>query len=162
KLSNGDTVRQWREEKPHCNLQPKKRESLESPALSETQGASQPPTDWKALAHSYAKNLTPTLRTELANRLGIPENAILPLTGYLAHAENTSQGVKEIGSWTFPEYDGHGRIIGITRRWRSGDKKMISGGHRGLSLPADSARFDSSYPLFVVEGASDVMALNAL
>jgi hypothetical protein len=58
--------------------------------------------------------------------------------------------------WTFPEYNGEQQICGIVRRFKTGDKRSMKGGHRGLTLPSDWNESDG--PLYICEGQSDVAA----
>ncbi|HEV3435760.1 MAG TPA: AAA family ATPase, partial [Gemmata sp.] len=60
-------------------------------------------------------------------------------------------------AWTFPERDGQGQIIGITRRFASGEKRAMKDGYRGLTIPRVWREKDG--PLLLVEGASDTLAL---
>lgn len=60
------------------------------------------------------------------------------------------------GCWTFPEYNGLQQICGIVRRFPSGDKRSMRGGHRGLTLPRDWQ--EGGGPLHICEGQSDVAA----
>ena len=61
-------------------------------------------------------------------------------------------------SWTFPERDAAGQIIGISRRLDHGGKFMVPGRKRGLTMPwpmdADESTSDGKY-ILIVEGASD-------
>jgi hypothetical protein len=111
--------------------------------------------DMDALARRHAHGLTPERAAELAEALGLRADVLarLPLLGY-SHTD-------PLGScWTFPEHDGAGRVIGLTRRYRDGAKVAITGGHRGLIVPE---RWDQGEgPVFLVEGPSDTMALLAL
>ncbi len=111
--------------------------------------SSKPAKDWPAEAAKFAANLTDAARGELARELGLPLAALeaFPLLGW--HTEEEC--------WTFPEHDAGGRIIGITRRGRDGAKRMMPGGHRGLYIPAGWQ--DRPGPVFVPEGASDVLSL---
>ena len=50
--------------------------------------------------------------------------------------QNIGVGASDAG-WTFPEFDGLGRIVGITvRHDNQGDKRAVRGSTRGLTLPA--------------------------
>jgi hypothetical protein len=102
----------------------------------------------------FAAALTPHLRRELAELLGLPEAALLtlPQLGYSAADGG--------GCWTFPETDGAGRLVGITRRYRDGTKKALSGSRRGLTVPVGWERREG--PIFLPEGPSDTLALTAL
>lgn len=103
--------------------------------------------DWQAEARRLANALTGELKAELARHLGLPDQALdaLPLIGWSGSA------------WTFPECDASGRIIGISTRDRASSKKMIKGGHRGLTIPVGWR--EKPGPVHSVEGVSDVLAL---
>lgn len=58
--------------------------------------------------------------------------------------------------WTFPEYNGEQQICGIVRRFKTGAKRSMNGGHRGLTLPQDWQI--GCKPLYICEGQSDVAA----
>ena len=60
-------------------------------------------------------------------------------------------------TYSIPECDADGNIIGISRRWPDGRKRFHSGGNRGLTYAADWYEDDGS--IYVVEGASDVAAM---
>lgn len=59
-------------------------------------------------------------------------------------------------AWTFPEYNGHGEICGIVRRYADGEKKAMPGAKRGLYLPPGWK--NQSGPLYICEGQSDTAA----
>lgn len=107
-----------------------------------------PAANWGAEAERYARDLSPERRTKLAQCLGLPTASLdaLPLIGWYGSA------------WTFPEYDGAGLVVGLATRDTDGGKKMLRGGHRGLTI-SDGWR-DRPGALFVPEGASDVLALS--
>jgi replicative DNA helicase len=109
-----------------------------------------PKVDWQALAEQYAAALTPARNRDLAAALGLPVEAIdaVDLVGWKADEE----------CWTFPEWNGAGAIVGISRRYSSGEKKAMQGGGRGLTIPRGWR--DKDGPLFLVEGPSDVLALS--
>lgn len=120
---------------------------------SATPRPSRPPLDWSTRADLFQRNLTVELRQELAQVLGVAEACILGLhVGYMID----DQG----GAWTFPEQDGQGNFVGISRRWRDGRKRALPGGRRGLTIP-DGWR-DRPGPILLPEGASDVLALWSL
>jgi hypothetical protein len=107
--------------------------------------------DFTAQAKTYADALTPGLRAELANHLGLPECVLAKLQIGWNESEEC---------WTFPEHDGQARIIGINRRWRDCKKKAMNGGNRGLTLPVGWDAGDG--PIFSPEGASNTLAFAAL
>lgn len=110
-----------------------------------------PPTDWSAAAKGFSANLDGGRRGELAVRLGLPAGVLdaLPLIGWNAVED----------CWTFPETDGSGKVVGLNRRFPDGAKKVAAGGSRGLYVPAGWR--DRPGPVFLVEGASDTLALTA-
>ena len=126
--------------------------------------ANNKPIDWDIKAKSYAKNLTPPLRAELAAALGLPESVFESLRlgfnprGYRKD-EDHPEGCLE-ACWTFAETDSRGTTIGIGQRFRDGRKTSMSGGNRGLSIP-DGWR-ERPGPVLVVEGPSDTLALTSM
>jgi hypothetical protein len=104
--------------------------------------------DWPSVSRRYEQQITDDLRRELAATLGLPAYAIC----YLPVGYAISQDC-----WTFPECDGAGKVIGINRRFRNGDKRFLPGGNRGLTIADDWYKLDG--PLFLPEGASDTLAL---
>ena len=63
----------------------------------------------------------------------------------------------EDGSSTWPMSDASGRIIGITRRFWDGAKRIMPGHKAGLYLP-DDLSVEPDTPLIVCEGATDTVA----
>ncbi len=112
------------------------------------------PPDFEALAQRCAADLTQADREDLAEALRLPVEALgaLPLLG--RHVD----GLNEF-SWTFPECDGRGRIIGIGRRFRNGDKKSVYQSKRGLTIP--DGWQDRPGPVLMPEGPSDTIAATA-
>ena len=114
-----------------------------------------PTKDWAKEAERFAdsfRTASERLRSELPRSLRLPAEAFasMPMIGM--------KGTRSEGStFTFPECDGTGQIIGINRRFPNGDKQFIKGGKRGLTLP-DGWR-DRDGPIFIVEGASDTIAM---
>jgi hypothetical protein len=119
----------------------------------QTNGTGSKPVDWQARAEGYVKNLGAGRREALAKALGLPVTCLkaLPLIGYVGDNDN--------GTWTFPEVDAKGNVIGISRRFPDGQKRTMSGSKRGLTLPAGWR--DLPGPLVIVEGPSDVLAMCA-
>jgi hypothetical protein len=106
--------------------------------------------DWPARARNYERALTPQLRAELAEALGVPERALVLLgVGWEAYT----------GRWTFPEADGAGRVVGISCRDRQGRKKAMSESGRGLTVPRDWR--DLAGAVLLVEGPSDTPRLHS-
>ncbi|MGL6073422.1 MAG: hypothetical protein ACRC8S_04580 [Fimbriiglobus sp.] len=110
------------------------------------------PGSWEFQAKRFAENLTPEKRAKLATLLGLPSDGLdsLPLVGM-------NPGDKGFTSW--PEFDALGNVIGINRRFKSGDKKAMPKSKRGLTLPTGWQ--DRPGPLLIVEGATDAAALTA-
>lgn len=105
-----------------------------------------PSKDWAAETERFA-GLTDPSRQQLADCLRLPADALAALrVGW------------DGAAWTFPECDGGGRIVGISRRYPDGKKSFHKGGERGLTLPAEWN--DRRSTLFVVEGPSDVLAMS--
>jgi hypothetical protein len=92
----------------------------------------------------------------LAQQLGLPE-AVLDLLWV---------GLLRPGVWSFPEYDGQGRAIGLTLRFPDGSKKAVAGSRRGSTVPAPllEGRWAPlpPGPLYIAEGATDTAALLAV
>jgi hypothetical protein len=116
-----------------------------------------PAHDWEATARRYAAGLRDTDRQFLAQRLGVPVEALdsFPLLG--------ASGASSAGSTiTFPEHDGEGRVIGLSERVPGAGpdgtdaKRQIHGGRRGLTVP-DGWDLPAG-PIYVVEGSSDTIA----
>ena len=59
-------------------------------------------------------------------------------------------------AWTFPERNGAGLIVGVSRRFEDGSKRCAKGSHRGLTYFIGWKR--GVGPVLVVEGGSDVAA----
>ena len=91
--------------------------------------------------HQFA--ITENRLAELATDLGVAESALVTL---------------QVGwnddSWTFPEVNADGTVIGLNRRFRDGSKKSCYGHRRGImtSLVTDG-------PIYCVEGGSDTAKL---
>lgn len=60
-------------------------------------------------------------------------------------------------SWTFPERDASGQIIGLMGRNHDGEKRRYRSGKCGLVYPRDWEA--GAHPLLLVEGASDIAAV---
>lgn len=109
---------------------------------------------WLALAERNAASANPKSRVNLARHLGLPDTAMdcFPLLGV---AED--DGGKH---FTFPEFDGEGRVVGLCRRYPDGKKFQVPDGGRGLSIPAG---FDprAVRVVFAVEGPTDTAGMVA-
>lgn len=102
---------------------------------------------WKAQADQLTAAVSDAMYEELADELGVASEALRRL-GLGWH-----EGQR---CWTFPERNGRGQVIGISTRYREGDKGFLNGGHRGLYYPPDWQ--PGSGWLLIVEGASDTAA----
>ena len=106
-----------------------------------------PPPDRRAETQRYAAAMTAELAQELADDLGLPVGVLEDLdTGWC----------KTRSSWSFPEYDATGRVIGVLYRNREGRKVAGKGDKRGVTVPKSLATLPD--PVLIVEGASDVLA----
>ncbi len=87
---------------------------------------------------------------ELAEELGLRAESLICFGVGWSARENCS---------TWPMCDAKGRVVGITRRFRSGSKKIMPGHRAGLYMPVDLPEDFSSLPvpLVVCEGASDAV-----
>ncbi len=112
-----------------------------------------PKVDWGTRAVRYAAGFTPARRQVLSETLKLPPESFDALANIGVEAVSTA-GI----TFTFPETDAAGVVIGINRRFPDGSKKMLPGGKRGLILPSN--RTACPGPIFVVEGPTDVLAMH--
>lgn len=110
--------------------------------------------DWPARAARYATGLTPARRQELADLLKLPEGVFDSLPGIGVETASTAGA-----TFTFPETDAAGCVIGVNRRFPDHSKKMLPGGKRGLTVPTGWHNVPG--PVFVVEGPTDALAMTA-
>jgi hypothetical protein len=127
------------------------------------------------VAHAAAvAAMTAELRTAVAAELGLPEAVLAELAiGWSDTARH--HAAREItGAYIFPEYDGQGRLIGVSYRFPAtkvagltdddgrpiGNKSSPAGCKRGLTLPL--AWREMPDPTLIVEGPTDVLAARAL
>jgi hypothetical protein len=106
----------------------------------------EPTQDWAALLRE--RPCSAELVAELAERLGVETAALTRLhVGYIWETQRFPR------RWLFPERDAAGMIIGVSTRDPKGDKRQLTGSHRGLI-------YDPAMPLegtiLIPEGASDV------
>ncbi|WP_339749221.1 toprim domain-containing protein [uncultured Rubinisphaera sp.] len=106
--------------------------------------------DFKHLSDIRRERAEPRLH-DLSRTLGVSVDALRCLKVGYNDFDKT---------FTFPERDGQGNIIGILLRYPTGPKKRIKGSKSGLSY-AD-AWDDGVGPVFAVEGPSDTAALMTL
>ena len=100
-----------------------------------------------SVAVPFRKCATLKRLAELATKLGVSHEALKAL--------GTGWDLKR-RVFTFPERDGHGRVIGIGTRAPDGRKWFLKGGKRGLIVPRDWPRQET--PHLLVEGPSDLAA----
>lgn len=112
------------------------------------------PIDWEVRTVDFCSHLTPDLRRELAEILELPEDCLESLR--VGHNGADHHGP----CWTFPEVDNTGIAVGITRRYRRGEKKTEQGGSRGLFVPHGWNQRDG--PIFCPEGPTCTLALTAM
>jgi len=125
-----------------------------------------------AIVTSLQVKLTPERLAELSEVTGVPAEGWAALApGWCdaadlrtLHAGGTGWDDYPAGAFAFPEYDGRGRMVGISLRTIDGRKGAPSGAatgcKRGLVVPANL--HEQSGPVLAVEGASDVAACAAL
>ena len=105
--------------------------------------------DWRR----WTGPMTCETRQTLADALGLPAEVLQTLD--VGFNPSDSNGP----CWTFPEKDGRGNIVGIMRRYADGSKRAVRGGQRGLHIPSGWRNHPG--PVFLVEGASDTLALTS-
>lgn len=127
--------------------------------------------NWTAWQAGVGRDLTPVLGRKAAyDRLRgmlprFTNNVFDQLSPVFIHGSNTDNPITTaIG---FPEVNGDGDVIGISFRYPNGFKQ--SAGSRGITVPARLAKLTPDQrpphrtvhtgPLFIVEGASDVLAM---
>jgi hypothetical protein len=101
----------------------------------------------------YKGALSKRSLAELSAELGVTPAALRALHVGLCF---TARGPR----FTFPEFDGQGRVVGIATRAPDGSKKVIAGSKRGVYLPLGWR--DRPSPILIVEGASDCAALTPM
>ena len=79
----------------------------------------------QALHNAYTGNMGqfPALLRELSNQLKVSTISLFKLEAGFNPDHN---------SWTFPERDENGKVIGLLERYQDGKKCMIKGSKRGL------------------------------
>lgn len=104
----------------------------------------------------YAIGFTDRRASQLAVALRLPVWAVkVPGVGF-----NPNVGEADVdGVFTFAERDGTGRVVGFHYRFPDGSKKHEYGTPRGLFVT--DGWNASTDPLYLVEGASDVLAASA-
>lgn len=105
-----------------------------------------PVRDWTALARQYEQSVGSGRLYELAARLGVSSKSLRRLRiGWDGEA------------WTFPMSDAYPKVVGIRRRFESGKKLSVKGGHEGLFLAVECMA--AAGPVFLCEGPTDTAAL---
>ena len=123
------------------------------PVVPVLQSAGDVSEDWGAQAREFAENLRPETLRQFADSLQLPEEVLREL--HVGETESDGEAVLAI-----PEFNGQGRVVGISLRLLDGGKRFLPGGHRGLALPTNWC--DGEGPVYVAEGASDTAALRAM
>ena len=145
-------------------------------AVASSPAQSTPP-DWVAVLHELAKTAPPNWRASLSRLWGLPQwsfDNFPMLTGGPCKDDQGSKDTKKANWQKFfavPEVDGTGAVCGVMRifpkdvakvlRGDPDENKMLMGhGTRGLYVPHKWDRGDAA--LYLVEGASDTVALSAI
>lgn len=98
--------------------------------------------NWNAIQKVYVAGLNGQLSIQ-AKALGVSEESLQSIgVGY------------DGAALTFPMRKANGGIVGIRRRFPSGEKKSVQGGREGIFIPAKLAE-----SVIVVEGPTDLAAL---
>lgn len=107
---------------------------------------------WILEAQKYASAITQANKSYLADLLQLPLHALdaLPLLGYHAKDDHGP-------CFTFPECGPDGEVVGLKKRYPTGRKYIMEGGHAGLTLPLHWG--DAGGPLVIAEGATCTLAL---
>lgn len=128
-----------------------------APAESTTR--SKPEIDWSKRCETFAddEHFPPERQSQLAEQLGVPVEAIAELPGVGANGYD-GIGENDVNA-IFPERDQFGAVIGLTERRPNSKPKHYfhPGGSRGLTIPR--LGLDTPKLVFVVEGATDTLAL---
>lgn len=110
-------------------------------------------TDWHKAATRLASVIKEQDRRIADAMLGVPVGTIekyMPMVGF-NNEDIHGQ------CWTFPMVNGAENVVGISRRYMDGSKKSI--GSNGLFVPQGWR--DHTGIVYIVEGASDVLAMSA-
>jgi hypothetical protein len=126
--------------------------------------------DWAALSEGFQAELTPKLMLALEMELRLEYRYLTELRLGWSAPRNV---------YTWPEVDGHGRVIGIaTRAPRTGVKGFLAAGRRGLYIPSFMLKWapqsnttlptrrrahgKNTRPIYIVEGPTDTAAMLAM
>lgn len=95
----------------------------------------------------------PLERASLADVIGVRADTLRQLRmGFVTETE------RESSHWIFPERDDLRRVIGLLRRYPSGQKLQYTGSRRGLAYDPDWEPDPAQGTVLVVEGPTDVAA----
>lgn len=124
---------------------------------SERLPAAETSPDWEAMQWELVSQPhLSRVQATLAGRLGAGITAEA-----IASLRVAYQWSPERRTWTWPEVDGSGQIVGIcTRDDREDQKRQVKGGHRGLVVPVGWEQ--SSGTVYLVEGMTDTAALASM
>jgi hypothetical protein len=114
------------------------------------------------LPNRFVLGFTRGRAADLASAIRLPLWAVegFPGVGYRPDANGSDHLSPNPGAWTFAERDGAEQVVGFHLRYCDGrGKKHLTGTHRGLFIPPAWRTIPG--PLFLVEGASDTLALSA-
>lgn len=102
---------------------------------------------WSKMHQLFLRTITSDQVEDLAHHLKVSAESLTALeVGWSADDQ----------AWTFPELNGCNEICGILRRFPNGQKLVVKGGKRGLTLPTGWR--ESRAKLLVCEGQSDTAA----
>lgn len=103
--------------------------------------------DWPERLNCFQTQADASVLTDIAQELGVEASTLRSL-GVICDAH---------GKLTYPEFDGSGCVCGIATRERTGEKRMVTGSHRGIYI--STALRELSGPIYCCEGLSDTAAL---
>ena len=103
--------------------------------------------DWSGHLKRLQSQAVPSVLTDIAKDLGV-EVSVLRSLGVICDAD---------GMLSYPEFDGNGCVCGVATRKPTGEKRMVTGSHRGLYI--STVLRELSGPIYCCEGLSDTAAL---
>jgi hypothetical protein len=129
--------------------------------------------NWAHTAETCKDAISSDRLTQLATELGVTIDSLRTIgigwaeVKVLREWHASGDGWKDDypnGAFTFPEHGGDGKVVGLSLRAEDGRKGAPSGkktgAKRGLIVPTSLARRQD--PILIVEGATDVAALETL